>query len=290
LRKVAILGTAPGWEDAPFNDPAWEIWGISRLYHHIPRWDVWFELHPLEEVCETWAEGDKVQEANQRQVYQEWLKSQEKPIYVNEERPDLVPAGIRFPREEIQRWAGKFNPNAEIEEYFSNSISWLLAFALMQDDVDEVGVYGVDMALQEEYMEQRPSCEYFIGLGRGMGKPVHITERSDLLKTFEPYGFGSNSFRKKMKHKLVELKQKRLHVKQQLAEGQAVLHAVEGQMQLTDHIEKDGLMKPEQIAAMREALMGDHQKISGQLREGEKHLAAIAGNIDMLDYQMRNWF
>lgn len=289
MRKVAILGTAPGWEDAPFDDPSWEIWGISRLFYHVPRWDVWFELHPLEEVCETWAAGDKVQEANQRQLYHEWLKEQEKPIYVQEERPDLVPNGIRFPREEIQRWAGTFNPNCEIETYFTNTISWLIAFALMQEDVAEVGVWGVDMALSPEFREQRPSCEYFVGLGRGLGKPVYITDRSDLLKTLDLYGFGTNDFRKKMRHKNVELKQKLAHVKKEIAQGQAVLSAVEGQAQLVEYMEKNKLLTAEQIAAMRQSLASDHNKITEQLKQGELQMAAIHGNLDMLDYQMRNW-
>ena len=46
-------------------------------------------------------------------------------------------------------------------------------------------MYGVDMAqdtlLAAEYSEQRPSCEYFIGLAEGAGIRVDIPGGSDLL-------------------------------------------------------------------------------------------------------------
>jgi len=190
MKKVAILGTAPGWEDAPFDDTSWEIWGISRLYNFIPRWDRWFELHQLEQVCETWADGDKAAESAARKVYHEWLGSQDKPIYLQEERPDLVPSGIRFPLDEIRRFIQEITGEDEPEAYFTNTIAYLIAFA-MYEGAEEIGVFGVDMALDAEFGTQRPSCEYFIGLARGRGIKTHIPERSDLLKTTELYGWGN---------------------------------------------------------------------------------------------------
>ena len=49
------------------------------------------------------------------------------------------------------------------------------------------------MAQDSEYESQRPSCEYFIGLARGMGIKVHVPDKSDLLKTLWLYPFEPES-------------------------------------------------------------------------------------------------
>jgi len=41
--------------------------------------------------------------------------------------------------------------------------------------------------------QQRPSCEYFIGIARGMGIKVHVPDKSDLLKTLWLYPFEPES-------------------------------------------------------------------------------------------------
>jgi len=288
MKKVAILGTAPGWEDAPFEDEAWEIWGISRLYNFIPRWDRWFEFHRLEEVCETWAAGDKTAESASRKVYQEWLREQTKPVYVQEERPDMVPAGIRFPIEELQRWVQSKTGEPVPEMYFTNTISYLIAFALMEG-APEIGVFGVDMALDSEFGQQRPSCEYFIGLARGLGVRTTIPDRSDLLKNAELYAYGQASgVKKKMAYKRIEMQGRRKHTKQELAKGRAALNAMEGAMRLVEQQLKDEIIDQETAAKLMATLQTDYQKIAGEIDEGRLIEAALGGNLDMLDYIERN--
>ena len=45
------------------------------------------------------------------------------------------------------------------------------------------------MAVGSEWQNQRPSCEYFIGMAEGMGIKVTIPDEADLLKTRFIYGF-----------------------------------------------------------------------------------------------------
>jgi len=58
---------------------------------------------------------------------------------------------------------------------------------------DSIGMYGVDMAqdhlLAAEYSEQRPSCEYFLGIAEGLGIELHIPNGSDLLASSHLYGY-----------------------------------------------------------------------------------------------------
>jgi hypothetical protein len=90
-----------------------------------------------------------------------------------------VPNAVLYPIDEIIKTFGN---------YFTNTISYMIALALISD-FDEIHILGVDMAVDSEYAWQRPSCEYFIGLARGMGKKVYIPETCDLLKTRYLYAF-----------------------------------------------------------------------------------------------------
>lgn len=173
--KVAIVGFAPASRGlAPYDNPAWEVWGMHELHKFIPRWDRWFELHSPT-VFENLPGGAG---------YAEWLKSQTKPIYMRGQFTD-IPACIRYPKEAIMEQFGG---------YFTNTVSWMIALAMQEmlakpDEKHTIGLYGVDMAVGSEYGEQRPSCEYFIGLARGKGIEVIVPAECDLLKTAWLYGF-----------------------------------------------------------------------------------------------------
>ena len=189
MRKIAILGTAPGFKDAPFDDDAWEIWGISRLYKFIPRHDRWYELHKLEEICRTWEQHDREAEQAARLDYMKFLASTDKPVYVREPRDEL-PDAVEFPLNDILKMFSR--------GYFTNSISWLIAHAVYElieskEEGCEIGLWGIDMELSSEYGTQRPSCEYILGIAEGAGIKVTIPDSCQLLKTAKLYGFQSES-------------------------------------------------------------------------------------------------
>ncbi len=47
-RKIALVGTSPTGESAPFHDKSWEIWGVSQRMSYVTRANRWFELHRLD--------------------------------------------------------------------------------------------------------------------------------------------------------------------------------------------------------------------------------------------------
>ena len=49
-KKVAIVGFADTRNQAPYNDPTFEIWGLNDLHSHIPRYDRWFDIHTRENI------------------------------------------------------------------------------------------------------------------------------------------------------------------------------------------------------------------------------------------------
>jgi hypothetical protein len=106
----------------------------------------------------------------------------------------LVKRSVVFPFKELMEFFQT--------KYFTNTISWETAYALwlaMKGEVDELAVYGVDMATTggpegtQEYGSQRPSCEYFLGLWNMWAKltnhkPVYMPVECDLLKSRYIYG------------------------------------------------------------------------------------------------------
>lgn len=178
-RKIAIVGTAPSSRDlAPYDDPDWEIWGISPFnYNLMGRWDVWFELHDSKMFLEQgWDPG-----------FWEWMTKQEKPIYLQEKHRD-IPASVKFPKDKLL----KAFPMAAERNFFQSSISWMIAFAI-SEGVEEIGVWGVDMARDSEYAEEKPSCTYFLGIAEGRGIKVTLPIESDLMQSVGLYGYDNSS-------------------------------------------------------------------------------------------------
>lgn len=188
MRKIAILGTAPSFSEAPFDDETWEVWGISRLYKFIPRWDRWYELHELEEICRTWETGDREAEKAARADYMTFMEKAGDQLFLRGPRTEL-PDAQTFPLNDIMGWFSR--------GYFTNTISWLIAHAIYEiiesKEDGHIALYGVDMELASEYGTQRPSCEYLLGIAEGAGIEVTLPKACQLLKAARLYGFQDES-------------------------------------------------------------------------------------------------
>ena len=227
--KVAIVGTAPGWEKAPFDDPTWQVWGISRSYMYLPRWTWWFELHRLEELCKTWEPGDAAAEAAARETYMNWLREAGDKVWIQGQRPEL-PEAREFPINALLE--------AFPQRYWTNSIAYLIGFAIVSD-AEEIGVWGVDMALDSEYRTQRPSCEYVIGVAEGHGIKVTIPPESDLLKCRSLYAFeDTSSLSFKLQYKRADMLTRRQEAMREMEQARLKMAAMEGALEMVDYVEK----------------------------------------------------
>lgn len=169
-KKVCICGMSPSFEEAKrfFNTDV-EIWTLNQMYiisreieFHASKW---FDLHTLEEICSYKGRF-------------EWLAERHNfPVYMQREFTG-IPNSVEFPKGEL---------TARFGRYFTSSIAWLIAFAI-HTEYKEINLVGVDM-IEDEYIEQRPGCEYFIGLARGMRIVVNISETSALCKSNRLYGY-----------------------------------------------------------------------------------------------------
>ena len=181
--KVAIVGFTGTREQAPYNDPEFEVWTVNNLYRFVPRQDRVFELHTREQIAADLTHGVD------GKTYVEELASMTIPVYMQEKYPD-IPSSIKYPLDKMIEEFGipRSNTNHKPDAYFTNSISFMTALAIYEG-FTEIHIYGVDMAIGIEYQAQRPSCEYYLGIAKGRGIKLYLPIESDLLKTRFIYGY-----------------------------------------------------------------------------------------------------
>lgn len=164
MRQVAILGgDDKTLGSAPFEDDAWELWAMP--WRPLPRVSRYFEMHSYWRKFEG-AFGTSA-------AYLDFLNDCGVPVYMQQKEED-VPMSVRYPLDAVAMEVGT--------SYLESTIGYMLGLAILER-VDRIGLWGVDMSDAEEYGQQRPNCEYLIGLARGRGIDVVIPERSALLKS-----------------------------------------------------------------------------------------------------------
>jgi len=169
-RKVAIVGFATNTLHlVPWFDPEWELWSLNQGHMHFQRRsDRHFEMHMPEYT-----------EDVRDPAYMTFLRGCPVPIYMIDQRPD-IPTSVRFPIEAALQLAGR--------DYFTSSIAYMMAIALM-DGFEEIALYGINLAIGDEYFHQKACAEWWIGLAEGKGVKVYVPRASSLLKQWNRYGY-----------------------------------------------------------------------------------------------------
>ena len=219
--KVAIVGFADGHRHlAPFDNPEFEIWGLNRLHAALPgRYDRWLEIHDIGMYL-----GDKGQPVDTEHL--EFLRSFAGPVYLRPQDMGRVmcPSAVPFPVASALRDFGS---------YFTNSVSYMLALGIAMQ-FKEIHLYGVDMAVDQlftaEYRQQRPSCEYFMGIAIGRGIKIYKPPGSDLLIADHLYGLEDDTpIMLKRLARMEELGKRKEGIRSQLAQLDAQRASMESQ-------------------------------------------------------------
>ncbi|MFA5385167.1 MAG: hypothetical protein WC364_10975 [Eubacteriales bacterium] len=176
-RKIAIIGTAPtSLHLAPYNQDGWEIWACPGIFgaidpNTLTNLKYVLEIHDAEQMAKDFGGNlDYFKRLPCALITRENIEGLNCEVYPLEAILQM------FPR-----------------RYFTNTISYAIAYGIwlkaMGEDIETIGVWGVDMAVNEEYGHQRPSCEYFIGWAEGMGIEFILPDECDLCKAALLYGF-----------------------------------------------------------------------------------------------------
>jgi hypothetical protein len=154
--KIAIVGAWPEhWDEAPYDDLSWEIWAMSAgMWHKIPRWDRWFELH----AEKTYPKYERIAERKGKKGYIEFITNN-------------ATTCKNFPFEALLE---EFGP------YFftTGQITWLLAHAITLKP-ETIGIWGVEAC--GEYTPQRKDVHHFVQVAHDRGIKTVIPDGCTLL-------------------------------------------------------------------------------------------------------------
>lgn len=156
---------------------------------------------------------------------------------------------IRGGRSELLRLLGSVRPKRLLDIFDPNKLGILHAKdtpeIVENEYMGDIPVVGIKTDtgtfICEGYAShnsgQRPSCEYFIGLAKGLGIEIEIPKTSDLLKTIGLYGFDDNSdFVAKLKARVDELKSNYNSASNSCREAEATMFRLEGALETTQYI------------------------------------------------------
>jgi hypothetical protein len=170
VRKVAIVAKAATSALAPWHDEEWEIWGLPWISY--PRCDRMFEMHHQSMAAldpDPYFREDRWAAEFARKPYGEC------PVYCDASRMRLFANPVEYPIKAVK---------AELPiPFLENSIAYQIALAI-HERVDEIGLYGVHMVGASEYIAERPSVTYLIGLAQGRGIKVTIAAGSPLMASY----------------------------------------------------------------------------------------------------------
>lgn len=169
-RKVAFVGFASNsLHMVPWNDPEFEIWGMNQGAQNFKRRaDRWFEMHLPEATPDIRDPG-----------YMDFLKALTIPVYMID-MYEYAPTSLRYPIEDAIRVTGR--------DYFMSTVAFMSALAIMES-FEEVHLYGINLAIGDEYFYEKPNAEWWIGHMEARGIKVYIPRASSLLKQAKRYGY-----------------------------------------------------------------------------------------------------
>lgn len=179
--RFVIVGTAPSYREAPWNDPSAFIACLNDAYMvkgGIPRADAWYDIHPMDRFhFAPEANPDGTQPmvyAHQVPVgsyvrptkHLDFLATANFPVWLHPEHATQHPASATWPN-------ARAFPKAAIEahfgRYFGSTPAWMLAHAML-DGYRDIEIYGIHLSTEHEYIEQRPNFEFLLGCLLGAGK------------------------------------------------------------------------------------------------------------------------
>lgn len=172
--KVAIVGGCPSTQDnAPYDDPEWEIWVHGNQYdrHADRRVSRIFEIH------------DDLSEHGYPLEYATPLVETQISMVVGEKFPLTADNVDVFSFQAANALMGG--------EHLTSTPAYMMAQAIL-DGATDIAIYGVDMAVDDhEYFYQRPAMYAWIAFAKARGINVTIAEGSSLFNDIHVEGRDS---------------------------------------------------------------------------------------------------
>lgn len=198
--KIAVIGFAmPSYNDAPWNDPEWEIWGMP--WDPDKSWTAYdrlFEMHSpvlwasvMAGIVGEYWDGKQIFRRRHRPEFYlvgEDGKAESSVMYRAGSDPskilylqdgDCIPGAKTYPFDRVIKAIGA--------DYFQSSISYIVALAITEmkerpDEKHELALHGIEVLDDEEWSYQRANLEFLIGQAMALEIKVTMSETCALLK------------------------------------------------------------------------------------------------------------
>jgi hypothetical protein len=197
-KRCAIVGTAETWIQTPWDDPTLEIWLLNDCYNSgaIPRCDRYFDLHPFDQMYFRPPDGGKFVDAREVPPGKPYIRphghlerlqkfAETIPVYVQRVPDGWPPNAQRFPIEPVMEFM-KARPDQT--SYIASSPVMEIAMAALEGYA-EIQIFGIHLATEHEYREQRPNFEWLLGRLVERGVRIVLPEACPILKHSHIYGY-----------------------------------------------------------------------------------------------------
>jgi len=175
IKQVIILGMGPSRDECPFDA---EVWSVNNGFA---------------QVAEQNGHINKIFLAHKQVILNG------KNVFNWDAMNKLVEAGVEIINvHRVKGLNSKLYPLKRLikkfgTDYFSNTISYMIAYAL-DKGYKKIRFYGVDMRETGEYALEKGGVEYWIGRAHGMGVEVTNTPTSTLCLTVTRAPYGMKDF------------------------------------------------------------------------------------------------
>lgn len=162
------------------------IFGLNEMhrYHHPELFDCWFEIHDYEGKLDNFSKPEKDGGDPEHIKGMAAMQSLGIPIFMQAHHPEIPTSGP-FPKEFVEN-----DLPDRFGHYKTSCPAWELGLALALG-FEEIHIYGIDLAQETEYAEQRNCFEFLLGVAVGRGVKIHIPTTSDLLHCWGQYAYGN---------------------------------------------------------------------------------------------------
>ena len=155
-----------------------EVWAINKMGAAI-LCDAIFRMDDLMEEFEVNQRVWKEKNGNTHSVQDVWhktLRDFKGKIYTSKAYPDLFPASVEYPLEEVINCVGS--------SYFNTGVAFAIAYAIYIG-VKELSLYGIDFSYANRHVAEtgRACVEYHIREAIQRGIDIKVAQNSSLLDT-----------------------------------------------------------------------------------------------------------
>jgi hypothetical protein len=177
-KEVYLLGKGDGWPEIKNVPKGSIIYGVNDACLRTPEVTHTFHMHDLKDFGKA-----GVTESSTKLMKLHCEKYPKMPLYTVRRYKDF-PEAILYPLEEIIDHFKLPIP------YFTSGPEYMIAWAI-REGFEDIYLYGLNMTVEKEYIDQKPGMEFWVGIALGKGIRVHLQhEQTSILKTRDSNLYG----------------------------------------------------------------------------------------------------